>query len=309
MQKGNARGLLCSLMAAISFGTQPLLAVVIYRYGISQVQLAFFRVALMVPVFLILSLLRKEELRIDVGQGIKLVLLSLSGAVLTTLFLFTSFRLIHTGIATALNFTYPLFVLLFGALFYREKITPRAMICVVLCMVGVALFIRPGSPVSAEGILLALASGLTYGFYMIYLEKSRLMETMGFMAYSFWFFFLSALILGGVTVIAGDPFPPFRLTLFGLLTAFSVTGGLLAVGLLQIGIRDVGSRTASVLSAFEPVTSLILGSIFLKERVEAGALLGIGCVLAAAVLLITDKAAATVPERAESFSDSAQKRA
>ena len=56
--------------------------------------------------------------------------------------------------------------------------------------------------------------------------------------------------------------------------------------LLQAGIVSIGSRKASILSAFEPVTSIVVGALALNESVDVREILGIMLIIASTGLLV-----------------------
>ena len=53
-----------------------------------------------------------------------------------------------------------------------------------------------------------------------------------------------------------------------IILLFAIDGGILATVFLQIGIREIGSSKASILTALEPVTSIVLGVLFLQESLS-----------------------------------------
>ncbi len=132
------KGYIFTITAAVCFGLQPLLAGFVYEYGIGSKLLSFYRVFFMVPLFLVILLIRRERFwKITPKLLLQTALLALTGAVLTMFFLFESFRWIATGSATALNFSYPVVVLILGIVIFRERISRPVLISIILCMGGV----------------------------------------------------------------------------------------------------------------------------------------------------------------------------
>ena len=281
------KGYIFTIAAAICFGLQPLLAGFVYDYGVGSKLLSFLRVFLMVPLFLIICLIRRERFwKITPKQLLQTALLALTGAVMTMFLLFESFRRIATGSATALNFSYPVIVLILGIVVFHERITRPVMISILLCMAGVCLFCDPGGLFSWCGFFMALSSGITYGIYVFYLDKSRIMETLDFMTYTFWFFLISSVIMLPAVFLSGE----FRLTFpasgWFFILLFSIDGGILATVLLQVGVKEIGSQRASILAALEPVTSIIVGVLFMNEPLRWSTVLGALLVISSTLVLI-----------------------
>lgn len=166
------KGYIFTITSAVCFGLQPLLAGFVYNYGVGSKLLSFLRVFLMVPLFLILCLIHRERFwKIKPQQLLQTALLALTGAVLTMFLLFESFRWIATGSATALNFSYPVIVLILGIIVFHERITRPVLISIFLCMAGVCLFCDPWGLFSWRGFFMALSSGITYGIYVFSIWK------------------------------------------------------------------------------------------------------------------------------------------
>lgn len=67
---------------------------------------------------------------------------------------------------------------------------------------------------------------------------------------------------------------------------FSIDGGIMATVLLQIGVKEVGSQKASILAALEPVTSILVGVLFLNEPLRWSTVLGALLVISSTMVLI-----------------------
>ncbi len=281
------KGYLATILSAMCYGSGPLLATLVYRCGFGVNSVSLLRVLVPVPVLMLLVLLRKgESFRIRGRQCMQILALAVTGSVLTSLLLFQSIRFIDTGIATSLNFSYPALVVLLDRLIYRQKADRHQWIALVLCLAGVAMFADPGGTFTWKGFFLALGSGLAFALYVLYMERSRIMETMGFYAFSFWFFLVSSLLLTPFALASGElggftAFPGWL-----LLLAFAVVDGLAGTLLQEYGVNAVGGRAASIISAIEPMTCALLGAVFLHETVTLRSAAGICLIVGATVFLI-----------------------
>lgn len=272
-----AKGYYCAIAAAVAFGLQPLIATYAYSYGIGSNLLAFLKVLIMVPVFAIACICKKESLRLSKKQAADICVLAFTGAALTSSLLFASYRPIDTGMATSLNFTHPVFVLVLGALFYRDRFSKATWISLFICVCGVSLFCDLSSEFSWKGFGWALLSGLTYGIYVLYMEKSRIMESISFLAYTFYFFLFASCMLFFITLFAGELNFSFPGEAWKIIVLFSLDGRLLATVLLQCSVSFIGSAKSAILGALEPVTSMAVGIAILGEHIKIKSL--IGCIL------------------------------
>lgn len=204
---------------------------------------------------------------------VSLAILGGIGNAVTTLMLFISFYLIDVGIATTIHFIYPVFVTLGCVLFYKEQLGLQEVIALMIATSGIACFFA-GVDMSAGffggmflGLVLAVASGLTYAFYIIYMDKSGLKNQSVFKI-TFYVALMSSIAMGVYGNITGElTLTTLTVKSWGISTAFSLLCTVVALSLLQIGIKHVGASTAAIITTFEPITSIVFGVLLLGESV------------------------------------------
>ena len=193
----------------------------------------------------------------------------------------TTFFAVANKLTTAANtivlqFTAPVFVILFMAVIYRQKPGRADLLTCFLVLLGVVLFfvdgIRAGN---LAGNVLAVLSGVCYaGVFMMNTGENADA--------------ISSCFLGQLT--AGVLLTPlcFRETDFSLPVMAAVFAlGVIQVGgayiLLSIGIRKTPPVTASLITGLEPIMNPLLVAAFYGERVTA--LSVIGCVIVVLTIL------------------------
>lgn len=177
--------------------------------------------------------------------------------------------------AIVLQFTAPVWIMLIGVLFRRERFRRADVIAVALTFFGIALFFADGLGAgNTAGNLVALGSGLTFALYYISLGDCTEDERMS-----------SVLIADGLTFLVGLPFL--------LTTETPVTGRvalcLVILGVFQLGIPYVLLAHASgwcpplvcsLLGALEPLLNPVWVAIFDGEIPGVLALIGAVIVIA-----------------------------
>ena len=98
-----SKGTLCGIVAAVSYGMNPLGALSLYRAGINTNSVLFYRYALAAVLLAALLLVQKTSLRITRREFSVLGLLGVMFAV-SSLTLFMSFHYMDAGIASTLLF-------------------------------------------------------------------------------------------------------------------------------------------------------------------------------------------------------------
>lgn len=277
-------GFLLVILSAILFGLMPVLAKQIYAMGGNALSLCVYRFLFSLPFLYFMVMRRKEgTLRISASQTGKIFVLSL-GCSATPFLLFQSYQYISSGMATTIHFVYPILVLLGSVLIYHVKMTKVKAVCAVLCLAGILSFYTPGESAGLRGVVLALLSGVTYAFYVLYYARSGLAELNPYKL-SVYLSAFSTLVLLAVTLALGELVTdlPLKAWLLTILFAFMVS--FLATVFFQMGTRLVGAEKASLLSTFEPLTSVVAGIVIFNEKLTVRSLAGIVCILCAVFLL------------------------
>lgn len=97
---------------------------------------------------------------------------------------------------------------------------------------------------------------------------------------------VSALMVLAVSVPMGNFVLPSSAFGWGVGFVFSVLMTVIAGVLFQLGINYIGPQKATIFSTFEPLTSVMVGVLFLNEQLDILAIGGIVIILVAVLLLI-----------------------
>jgi drug/metabolite transporter (DMT)-like permease len=184
--------------------------------------------------------------------------------------------------AIFLQYTAPVYVLVFEPLIFKEKYRRADFLVVAACVAGIALFfVGRLRPEEMQGNLLALASGLCFAAFMLLIRLPRAGRVNR----------ASSIIYGNLLLAALCA--PFFFESWRRVTP-SDLGIIVFLGVVQIGLaytlftrgieRGVRSLEAGLVGYVEPLSNPFWVYLFLGERPSAWALLG-GAVIIAAVAL------------------------
>lgn len=183
--------------------------------------------------------------------------------------------------AIFLQYTAPVYLLIFEPIVYKEKFRSRDLITVLICLGGMGLFfVGQLRPQDVTGNLLALASGLCFAWYMLLLRHPRARE-----------------VNRASSVIYGNSLAVLLTLPWGLATLTSINSHDLMsaayLGVIQLGVsytlftvgmsRGVRSLDAGIICYVEPVLNPVWVFLFLGERPSRWALLG-GAIIMVAVI-------------------------
>lgn len=284
-----ATGFIQIIAASVLFGTMPLFAMNIYAMGGNPITLCVHRFLFSAPLlYLIARYGQKASLAVTGAQLKKIFVLSLSlGG--TALLILSSYNYVSSGMATTIHFSYPVLVVLGCALIYREKLTAEKLLCCFLCVCGILCFYTPGGESSITGVALALGSGITYSFYMIYYSGSGLAELNSYVL-TFYLSIFSALLLLLFSLAGGTLVFYTSAVAWGLAVFFAYMVTIVATVLFQKGTSAIGPENAAMISTVEPLTSIVIGVLVFSEPMTPRIAVGILCILGSILFLtISDK--------------------
>lgn len=257
------KGYIYTALSAIIFGLMPLLTKIIIARGATSLTIPFFRVFYVTIVLFFVLKIKKIDLHLEKRDLLSVMLTSIFGSGLTIIILNESYNYVDTGIATSLHFLYPLFVAILCCFFYGEKIKKKQIISLSFALVGIICFMSKGNG-SLFGYFLAIASGLTYAFYLVKMDKTGLVKMNAFKI-SFYLALFTTIEIFTMNLFMQDVVFKMDAIAYGLLLVLALSSSFLATVLLQKGVLLLGSTRASFICLLEPVTSMIVGILWLNE--------------------------------------------
>jgi drug/metabolite transporter, DME family len=198
--------------------------------------------------------------------------------------------------AIFLQYTAPVYLLIFEPIFYKEKFRLRDLITVGACVVGMSLFfVGKLRPEDVTGNILALSSGLCFASYLLLLRHSKARDVNR----------ASAAIYGNLLVVLIAA--PAGLAAIPEMTSHDALGTLY-LGVVQIGVaytlftiamaRGVRSLDAGIIGYIEPILNPIWVFLIIGERPSNWALMG-GAIIIAAVIahMLVEARSARLPAK------------
>jgi drug/metabolite transporter (DMT)-like permease len=285
--KNKCKGLIFTALSALLLGITPVLTSFTYSMGGTPETVTFFRNLFAIPILLLTLRLKEIPLSLPWLVLSNIALFGIIGGGITTLLLYMSYPYVGIGTATTLHFLYPVFVCLICRIFFKEQLDLQKTIVLLIAGVGILCFLDIKELTHITGLVLAGVSGLTYAIYMVGMEKKKIDELNPcvitfYMAVSVSIFMLLYNIPTRKIVLL----LPFKAYFY--MFVLSILASLFAVLLLQLGIKYLGASTAAIFCLFEPVASIICGSMFLKETITVEKIIGCILVSSAVILLATN---------------------
>lgn len=200
---------------------------------------------------------------------------------------FTTIQSCGASVAVVLLYTSPVFVMLFSALLFRERITVGKAIALVMTFGGSVLVAglgAGGGGMSPWSFLIGIGSGVGYALYSIFgryaLERY---DTLTVTAYTFLFSLIGLVPISRpsetVAVVAAHPGVLWWVLGIGLFCT------VLPYLLYTWGLRRLETGRAAILATVEPLVGALVGILLFREAVTAVKLLGMALIFGAVLVL------------------------
>ena len=210
--------------------------------------------------------IRDENGRLDKESTIVYWLAAIFYA-LTMIMFVAANKLTTSANAILLQYTCPVYIILFAPFLTGEKNRPSDYVTIVGVMLGIVLFFADGLESGNQfGNILAALSGLSYGLATIFMRRCR--------GYSGGAMALSHMITAVVCLpfVIQSGMPDLKSAFFLLLV------GIVSIGipsiLYTVGIKNVRALTVSFITMLEPVLNPVWVIIFAGEIPSTKTILG-----------------------------------
>lgn len=293
--KNSIKGYALGIIAAASYGTNPLFAIPLYGAGLTPDSVLFLRYLVALPVVAAMILLRGRSFRVTRRELLTLVVLGLLVAV-SSLTLFMSYNYMDVGIASTILFVYPIMVAVIMAAVYKEKAGWMTIVCIALATVGIGLLMGnpDGGFVSITGTILVVASALTYAVYIVAVNKTSLAKVATLTVTFYVLLFGLSLFLVRLLASGQPLFPALPdWELWGCVAGLAIFPTALSFGCTNGAIQSIGSTPTAILGAFEPVTAVIIGVFAFGEVLTPRIICGLVMIIVAVILVIAGPGIAT----------------
>ncbi|NLC96472.1 MAG: DMT family transporter [Erysipelotrichaceae bacterium] len=278
------KGIFLTVLSALLYGITPIVTFFSFQLGNNPFTLTFFRSFFVLPVLGLAMIIKKIDFKLSITEFKNILLAGLIGTVLTHLTLSGSYNYIGVGSATTIHYLYPVMVMLFSKFFYKDNISKKQLVVLGLSVFGISFFLDFNDVTKIKGILMAVTSSITFGFYVVHIDKSGLSKMNGIKLS----FYLSLVLITSfliVNIFINQLILNQPIESYILMFVVAMLASFLAVVCLKEGIRLIGSGMASILSMIEPISTLIFGKIFFNEAISINKIIG-SLIIIVAILIM-----------------------
>ena len=213
------------------------------------------------------------------------LVLAISGAAIgiNWILLFESYRYTTVAIATICYYLAPAFVTLASPL-VGEKLTAKKLGCIGVALVGM-VFVSGVFQGSQQGSLMGVLLGVGAAvFYASVILLNKKLSPIGAYDKTLCQLGTAALVIAPYLLLSGGiRFGDMTALGWVMLAIVGVVHTGIAYALYFGAIRDVNAQTAAILSYLDPVLSILLSALILRERLDVFSVIGAVLILGSAL--------------------------
>lgn len=284
------KGYLLGIIAAATYGMNPLFALPLYEAGMNPDSVLLLRYLVAIPILGIMLLWRGRNFRLKRRELPPIISLGLLFS-LSSLTLFQSYNYMDAGIASTLLFIYPILVAIIMATLFKERLSKQTILCIIVTLCGIALLYSndDGSTLSLMGVMLVFASAISYAIYIVGINKTSL-RNVATLKISFYVLTFGSLLFLSRLLVTHDFQVPstdeWRLWINILCLAVFPT--ILSLVCTTKAIQYIGATPTAILGALEPVTAVVIGVSVFGEVITSRIGIGLLLIIISVTFVISD---------------------
>ncbi len=267
-----------SILGAVCFSTKAIFVKLAYRdSAVDSITLLALRMIFSLPFFIgaaVVSSRKKSNIRFNSKQWVYVAAIGCLGYYVSSYLDFVGLQFISAGIERLILFTYPTFVVLISFFWFKEKVTWRQKLALLITYLGlvIAFISEARFNISGKDFYLGSACILVCAFtYATYIAGSgRLIPTIGsvkFNSYAMSFACVGVLvhfIIGSSHSLFGLPMIVYVYSLF-----MAIISTVIPSYLVSISLNRLGANNTAIIACIGPVSTILQAYYFLDEKISA----------------------------------------
>lgn len=290
-----AGGIIITILGSICFSAKAIFVKLAYHETtVDAVSLLALRMIFSIPFFVgaaFVSSSSKTNVKFTLKQWIYIALIGCLGYYISSLLDFLGLQYISAGMERLILFMYPTLVVLMSALIFKEKISTKQWVALILTYAGLLIAFTGEVSMGASddpnfylGCFLVFACAITFASYIV--GSGKLIPMVGagkFNSYAMSFAGLGVLLHFFITsdkpLLNLDP----MIYVFSFLMAIIST--VIPSYLRSEGIKRIGPENVAIVTSIGPASTIIQANIFLGEPIFALQIVGTLLILAGVLLI------------------------
>lgn len=279
-------GFICVAASATILGILPTIQKQLMVSGMPLNCLMFYTNWTITVVCMFLAFVKKKSFKASRIQTLQGLLMGVFGMLFTAVLLNSSYLYLPVGTTIMLNFLYPTIVCVIMGTIFKNGFTKLQITAIAASILGMVFLTGAGGKMPVIGLVMAIASAFTYSIYLVANEKGPANDLP--IEVKLFYVSLPATVVFSIVAPATGTLAVPSGGAMGWILVIGGSGMFTVCGyfLMMFGISKMGASTAAFVSMLEPIVSVVFGTIWFKDPLTVGIVVG-GCLVITSILLIT----------------------
>lgn len=265
-------GIFLGVLGVILFSSKAVMIKLAYNYKVDAITMLLLRMLFSFPFYVVIAYLYRNEInevKITKKDYYWVVFFGVIGYYLASYFDFIGLTYITASLERIILFVYPTIVILLNRFFLKQPVTKVQGIAICLSYIGIIIAFSSEVEVSGSSAYLGgffiLLSAITYASFLV--GSGWLIPKFGVVKFTAFAMLVSCLCVFIHFSFIG------KTDLFNLQWQVYVLGALIAVFatvipsfLISTSIKIISSSNFAIVAGIGPISTIILASFFLNER-------------------------------------------
>jgi len=288
--RGAYLGVVCVVLGSIGFSGKSIIVKLAYQYDVDVMTLLALRMLLSLPFFLALAWWAGASIDMTRRDWGAILVLGFLGYYLGSYLDFAGLQYISAGMGRLILYLYPTLVLVLSAIFLKQPFRARHLASLALSYGGIALVFQhevgtvENVPLLALGATLVFLSAMVYAVYLI--AGSRIVQKIGSMRFTAYASTTSVIFVVAHFMATHHPAQLIVAhEVYWLMLTMAVFSTVLPMWLMAEGLKRIGANQVALVGCVGPLSTILLGHLFLSEPITLIQMAGAGLVLAGVILV------------------------
>ncbi|WP_147678772.1 DMT family transporter [Algibacter pacificus] len=284
-------GIAIGVLGIVLFSSKAVMVKLAYQYQVDSISILFLRMLFSFPFYVVIAYVYRNKtsgIEIKNTDYIWVICFGLVGYYLASYFDFVGLKYIKASLERIILFIYPTIVILLNRVFLKQTISKIQAVAIGLTYIGIIIAFSDEVSISGHeaylGGFFILLSAITYASYLV--GSGWLIPKFGvvkFTAYAMLVSCFCVFIHYGVNG-ANDIFS-LSWQVYGLGFLIAVFATVIPSFLVSLSIKMISSSNFAIVAGIGPISTILLASIFLNERLTFLQIFGALIVIAGIVFM------------------------
>ncbi len=286
--------ILIGILGVVLFSAKAVMVKLAYQYDVSPVNLLMFRMLFSLPFYLIMIFIYEPDTtqKRTKNDYLALVLFGFLGYYLASFFDFLGLEYIKASIERVILFIYPTIVIILSKLFLKRPISKVQIVAIVLTYIGVVIAFWDDFSVEGStfliGATLIFMSALTYASYLV--GSDWLIPKFGVITFTSYAMIISCVcVIVHYLIFERTSLFGYHQNVYWLGLAMAFLSTVIPSFLVSWTIKKIGAPDFSILGSLGPISTIMLASIFLDEKITILQIIGTIIVILGIIIIAKNK--------------------